>query len=296
MDLRQLQHFMAVAQERHFTRAARRLHIVQSALSASIASLESELGTRLFHRTTRQVHLTTAGETLYEKAGAALAAVREAEQAVRNTDALLTGSLMIGSVQSLPSFIDLPTLLTEFHARHPGVEVRLRQGSRINMPELVLSGELDMAFIPAMPVPARLMQRVIVDDEMVLICSRNHHLAQRLRVDIRQLAEENFVDFQPNWGTRVLVDEQMARLGLSRHTLFEVNDLPTIRALVARGLGVALVPRGNVDSTDQTVHTLSLSGSTMRWRIIALHRKDGGRAVEAFLSLPSLRSTEMDGQ
>src|ERR1700761_3808830 len=104
MDLRQLQQFIAVAEDLHFTRAARRLHLVQSALSASIQSLEAELGAQLFQRTTRGVRITAEGEALLEKARLVMTSAREAREAVFSTQRLERGRLTLGVVQSLSAF------------------------------------------------------------------------------------------------------------------------------------------------------------------------------------------------
>lgn len=126
VDIRQLQHFVAVAEEKHFTRAAQRVNIVQSALN-SIRLLEEELDAKLFVRSTRQVRLTDAGRILLDKAKAALESIRDAREAVAAVRNLERGTLSIRTVQSLPAFRDLPSLIERFHAEYPGVEVRLRQ-------------------------------------------------------------------------------------------------------------------------------------------------------------------------
>jgi DNA-binding transcriptional LysR family regulator len=128
--------------------AAQRVNIVQSALSASIRALEEELGAQLFVRSTRQVRLTSAGRVFLDKAQATLGAAREARDAVAAIQGLNQGMLSIGTVQSLPAFLDLPSLLARFHAQHPGVEVRLCQGSSSHLLEKVKSGRLDLAFLP----------------------------------------------------------------------------------------------------------------------------------------------------
>ncbi|OJW76188.1 MAG: hypothetical protein BGO57_13920 [Sphingomonadales bacterium 63-6] len=290
MDIRQLQHFVAVAQEMHFSRAAVRLNIVQSALSASVSSLEQELDVRLFHRTTRKIRLTSAGEVLLEKALLALAAMREAERSVASVRDMSTGSLMIGTVQSLPTLIDLPALLSDFHAIHPGIELRLRQGNRLDLAGLVLSGELDLAFVPFMDVPSRLERRVVVDVPMVLACAVTHPLADRDVVALSDLAEENFVDFQPGWGTRSLIDRYWEGIG-TRATRFEVSDLATQLALVERGLGVALVPESNVKPGQAALRTVPLQGTEMRWRMLLMHRREEDAAVDAFLALAALQAS-----
>src|SRR2546429_1304575 len=129
MDLRQLQHFVVLADESHFTRAARRVNIVQSALSSSIRSLEAELGTDLFERSTRRVKMTAAGRALYEKARTVLAGAREAREAVAAVLGLKRGLLVIGAVQSLGAFVDLPGLLGAFPPAPSHIDIPPRPGT-----------------------------------------------------------------------------------------------------------------------------------------------------------------------
>src|SRR6185369_13732540 len=148
MELRQLHHFIAVAEELNFTRAADRVHIVQSALSSSIRGLEDELRARLFVRSTRQVRLTPAGRAFLEKAREALRVIDIGRETVADIAGLRRGCLSIGTVHSLPAFLDLPTLISRYHAVAPGIEVRLRQGDAAGLMERLRSGRLDLAFLP----------------------------------------------------------------------------------------------------------------------------------------------------
>ena len=243
MELRQLEHFVAAAEERHFTRAARRLHIVQSGLSASIRSLERELGAPLFVRSTRRVELTQAGLALLPEARRTLAAAAAAGDAVAAVQGLLRGTLAVGTMQILPPAVDLVAVLGRFHAEHPGVELRLRQAGTGTLLEEVAAGALDLALVaPVGRPPTRLVVRRLASDPLLVACAPAHPLASRGQLDLADLAGEPFVDFQPDWGLRMLVDQQLATAGLDRHTALEVNDLPTLLELVAHGLGVALVP------------------------------------------------------
>src|SRR5581483_719951 len=122
---RQLEHFVAAAEEGHFTRAARRMNIVQSGLSTSIRSLEAELGTQLFRRTTRRVMLTPAGRALLPHARRVLASVREAIDSVSEAEGVLRGTVAIGMAIALPPNVDAPRLISEFREHHPQVRVRL---------------------------------------------------------------------------------------------------------------------------------------------------------------------------
>src|SRR6202035_881207 len=123
MELRHLQHFVAVAEERNFTRAARRLHLVQSALSVSIRSLERELDARLFERTTREVKLTDAGRILLPEARRTLDAAASAQAAVFSAHEGLRGTLRLGLMQ-LVSAADVGSLIARFHRARPLVDIR----------------------------------------------------------------------------------------------------------------------------------------------------------------------------
>jgi DNA-binding transcriptional LysR family regulator len=243
MELRQLEHFVAAAEERHFTRAAQRLHIVQSGLSASIRALERELDAPLFVRSTRRVELTQAGRALLPEARRTLAAARAASDAVAAVQGLHRGTLAVGTMQILPPSVDLLAVLGRFHAEHPGVELRLRQAGTGTLLEEVRNGSLDLALVaPVGRPPGELVVRRLASDPLLVACAPTHPLAARGQVALADLAGERFVDFQPDWGLRMLLDRHFAAAGLERTTALEVNDVPSLLELVAHGLGVALVP------------------------------------------------------
>jgi DNA-binding transcriptional LysR family regulator len=244
VELRQLEHFVAAAEERHFTRAAQRLHIVQSGLSASIRALERELDAALFVRSTRRVELTQAGLALLPEARRTLAAASAAGDAVAAVQGLLRGTLAVGTMQILPPAVDLVAVLGRFQAEHPGVELRLRQAGTGTLLQEVAAGALDLALVaPAGRPPKGLVVRPLASDPLLVACAPGHPLAAHDQLDLADLAGEPFVDFQPDWGLRMLVDQQLAAAGLDRHTALEVNDVPTLLELVAHGFGVALVPQ-----------------------------------------------------
>lgn len=292
MELRQLQHFVAVAEEEHFTRAAQRINIVQSALSSSIRTLEEELNAKLFVRTTRQVRLTAAGKVFLEKARTALDAVREAREAVTAVASLKRGTLSIGTVQSLPAFLDLPALLALFHAQHPAIEVRLSQGSSSDLIEKVRSGQLDLAILPLCEPPDDIATKLIACDALVLICPPGHAFAGRSDVTLAAIADEPFVDFEPTWGTRRLVDRGFAEAGVERRTAFEVSDLNTLLDLVAHGLGVALVPEAIAEARRSSLGIVELAEPEICWELVVAYAVQGKAqnnvlddAPKAFLDL-----------
>ncbi len=268
MELRQLHHFVAVAEEQHFTRAAQRVNVVQSALSSSIKALEEELEAKLFVRNTRQVRLTSVGRVFLDKARIALEAVRDARDAVTAIQGLARGILSIGTVQSLPAFLDLPSLLASFHALYPGIEVRLCQGSASHLLDKVRSGRLDLAIVPLCDPPVGIATTMIACEALVAVCPPGHPLAGRENVPLSAFANEPFVDFEPAWGTRQLVDRGFGEAGIERRIAFEVNDLGTQLELVARGLGVALVPEVIAEEQRTSLGIVRLAEPEICWELV----------------------------
>jgi DNA-binding transcriptional LysR family regulator len=247
MELRQLERFVAVAEALHFTRAAARLHIVQSGLSSSIRSLEDELGAELFVRTTRGVRLSDAGRALLPEARRVLAAAASARDVVDAVQGVVRGAVGIGSPPAgmLPrETLDVPEALRRFSVAHPYVEIRLRQASAGVLVQSVREGTLDFALI-ALPgyVPQGVRATSIAVEPMVLACGAGHRLADQRSVSLAMLQDEVFVDFPEDWGARIAIDRAFASLNLERRSAFIVNELETVLRVVAEGLAVALLPR-----------------------------------------------------
>ncbi|MGI5504107.1 LysR family transcriptional regulator [Lentzea sp. CA-135723] len=261
MELRQLEYFLAVAEESHFTRAARRMHVAQSGLSASIRALEVELGAPLFLRTTRQVELTQAGRALLPEARRALASISSAKDAVAAVQGLLRGTLSVGSLQCL-HVVHLPAVLAHFHELHPGVEIRMRQSGNADLVEEVRAGRLDLAFVTRQPkIADDLRVSALAGEPLVLACAPGSPFAGRESVALQELAGQSFVDFNPDWGTRDQVDRTLAGAGVDRRVAVEVNDVHSLLDFVAFGLGVALVPQSFTLKTDRA-HFAGLRGDT----------------------------------
>ena len=259
MELRQLEYFLAVADECHFTRAARRMHVSQSGLSASIRGLEVELGAPLFLRTTRQVELTQAGRALLPEARRALGSIESARDAVAAVQGLLRGTLSVGSLQCL-HVVHLPAVLARFHEIHPGVEIRMRQSGNAELVEEVRAGRLDLAFVTRQPKMADdLRVSTLATEPLMLACALGSPFATMDFVGLEELAGQSFVDFNADWGTRDDVDRLLAAAGVERHVAVEVNDVHSLLDFVGFGLGVALVPQSFVVKTDRACF-ISLRG------------------------------------
>ena len=244
MELRHLTVFVAVAEEASFTRAADRLHLVQSAVSASVRGLERELGAALFDRTTRRVELTDAGDALLPEARLVLAAVNAAREAVDQVSGGLRGTLRLGTMQGQAMrAVSVPRLLARFRAEHPGVEVHVSHvGGSVLMADQVREGRLDLAFV-SLPErrPSGLTLTRISREQMQIACPKGHPLATRAEVDLEALADEPFIEFPEGWGTRMATDRAFAAAGVRRTIVYEVNDVASVIEFIANGLAVALI-------------------------------------------------------
>ena len=296
MELRHLQHFVALAQEGSFTRAARKVNIVQSGLSNSIKELEEELGSRLVERTTRKVAITETGMLFLPHARATLAAVEGAVQAVRSQDGVVRGQLRLGILQSLGSYLELVPLLKQFRSAHPRVDVSVRALLTDTVPGLVRSGEIDLGFKAIIDRDQWPGIQLIpyMQDSLVAICSGGHPLASRSSVTIETLAHEIFVDLTLDRALRRVVDKVFAQHRLKRTTAFEVSEIQTAMQFVANGLGVAIVPsavgRSFKESSGGVVLRIARrDGPLPVWRVAILRRTKqkrftGTDTVDLFLA------------
>jgi len=244
MELRQLEHFVAVAEERSFTRASRQVHLGQSALSVSVRSLERDLGTRLFDRTTHTVQLTDAGRALLPEARRTLEAALAARTAVVKAEDGVRGTLRLGLMQSL-SIVDVAGLLARYHRERPEVEIRPRpaRGGSQSLADDVRSGDLDAAFVSAGGLRSQgLSSSVLASESLLLICPADHPFSPEESVTLERIEHESFIDFPEGWGIRTVADQLFASAGLERAITVEVPDVSTVLALVRAGLGVTLMP------------------------------------------------------
>ncbi|MCZ8379744.1 LysR substrate-binding domain-containing protein [Mycobacterium sp. CPCC 205372] len=273
MELRQLEYFVAVAEEANFTRAAARVHVAQPAVSARIARLERELGQPLFDRTRRAVRLTAAGEAVLPHARAALAAVGDARTAVEELGDLVRGSVAIGTVTA--HGVDMPALLAAFHAAHPAVEITLGTEDSDGLIDGVQSGRLDLAIASVGPdeVPAGLAVEVTTDEAIEAVVGRGDPWWGRSRVSVPALAARPLIALPAGTGIRRRLDEACTAAGVAARIAFEASTPVELADLAARGLGVAIVPQSVSRSRDD-VHPVSITPQ-LRGRLVLAWRAGG---------------------
>jgi DNA-binding transcriptional LysR family regulator len=284
MEVRQLEHFIAVVEEQHFTRAARRCNLSQSALSASIRSLERELGAPLFVRSTRTVTVTDEGRALLSRAWAVINAVNAAREAVDASRGHLSGSLRVGGIQT-DGVIDQTELLAAFHERHPDVELQYTAGSSVELVEGVRDGALDLAFV-SVPNrrPSGVDVKALASLPLLFLCRPDHPLAGAGELKLEQLVDETFVGGPHNSVATKAIARVYRLGGTQRRPMAEVSDVRTMAEFVAAGLGVALLPKHIADQRPPLV-AVPLSDTSMIWTVgVVSVKAERRRAVtNAFL-------------
>ncbi len=241
MELRQLEYFVAVAEERNFTRAAERVHISQSGVSAQIRQLERELGADLFDRAARTATLTAAGRAALGPARAALAAASAVGQAVGEVSDLIRGRLTVGMVVGC-TVTPLFDALAGFHRTHPGVEISLLEDNSDRLEAEVRAGTIDMALIgSATANPDGLAAMTIISERLVALFPPDHPLARRERLTLRALSAYPLVCMPPGTGLRTVLDRACAAHNLQPVIALQAGAADAIADLAARGLAVAVL-------------------------------------------------------
>jgi len=257
MDLRQMRYFLAVAEERHFGRAAERLHMAQPPLSRQIQGLEDELGTRLFVRTPRGVDLTEAGEALLAEVPNLLALAQRAAERARLAGQGVVGRLDVGLFGS--GVLDvIPRILARFHAARPQVKIALHNMTKTEQLQALRERRITVGFNRLVPDEPGIVVRPVLREPLVVALPDAHALAARAALTIADLDGQPMIVY-PNVPMRGLAQEVADAFRLEGARLVveqEVEDVLTAVALVASGFGLAV--------TTQSATNLRLPGVAFR--------------------------------
>lgn len=244
VNLRQLETFIAVAEEASFSRAADRLHVVQSAVSAGIRALEADLGASLFDRGPRGAELSDAGRALLPEARATLIAASAARDAVSDVRSGVRGTVSLGIMQAQRAPApNVAAVLSSFRISHPDVEVRVRHGGGSQeLTQAVRDGALDLGFASLLDYPAGVDATRLSREAMEVACHPEHPFASRPDLELHLLANEVMADLPRPWGVRIANDAAFAAAGVTRRIDYEINDVSTLVEFVRHGLALTLLP------------------------------------------------------
>lgn len=292
MELRQLEYFVAVAEEANFTRAAARVHISQSGVSAQIRSLERELGAELIDRSGGTATLTTAGQAALTQARATLAAAGSVKQSVDDVTGLLRGSLSIGMVTActVPQLFDA---LARFHAAHPGVELALREDNSDRLVAAVRCGDMDLALVGvAARSPDGLESMVVIDERIVAAVPAEHPLAAQKEATLAEVCEYPVVALPSGTGIRAVFDRDCYGVGLTPSITLQASAPDAVADLAARGLGVGILSRSMAEFYGDKLVAVELTDSHTAAMLALVWRSAMSPALTELVSVATASFSE----
>ncbi|HDX8835160.1 TPA: LysR family transcriptional regulator [Klebsiella oxytoca] len=289
MELRYLRYFVAVAEARHFTKAAKELGISQPPLSQQIQRLEREIGTPLFRRLTRGVELTEAGESFYEDACQILALSDAALEKTKGIARGLNGRLALGITSSDAFHPQIFSLLQQFQQRYPAVTLHQIEGNMATLMGALGEAELDIAFVRLPCESSKAFNLRIIDQEpMVIALARSHPLSSCDELALEQLTDVAPILFPREVapGLYELVLNSYLRAGIDVQRAYQSSQISSSLSMVEAGFGFALVPQSMTCITLPGVSYHPLAGAPLKTDIaIAWRRYERSRTVKHFLAM-----------
>ncbi|WP_019142607.1 LysR family transcriptional regulator [Noviherbaspirillum massiliense] len=279
ISTRLLYAFAALAELKHFTRAAERCHTSQSALSVMIRKLESEVGTRLFERDTRKVTLTPEGELFAEAVRSLLAEIESAFDDMSDYVARRRGRVSVAALPSLAAN-GLPEIIAEYKKLYPAVAVTLHDALSDQCLSLLRQGKADIVLTAPGSNVAEFESRTLCSDPFYLVCRHDHPLARKRIVRVTDLAGQEVIHLAKSSSVRQHVDILLREVR-AIHSGFEVEHLATVAGLVSQGLGISLVPELTLFQFRQMDLVAVPLRSEQKRPILMVKRKDQPLSIAA---------------
>ncbi|WP_225847125.1 LysR family transcriptional regulator [Streptomyces sp. HPF1205] len=274
MQLQQLAYFVAVADTRHFTRAAEQVHVSQPSLSQQIKALERELGAQLFSRARGHITLTDAGEALLPLARRILADADTARQEVQELAQLRRGRVRLGATPSLCTGL-LPDVLRAFHDRHPGIALLIEEGGSHDLVRELARGALDLALVVLpLPSPSPALTTVELFQEDLVVVSSARAPAPRSPLRVADLEGLPMVMFRHGYDLRDLTLAACRAAGFEPYLTVEGGEMDAVLGFVRAGLGLGVVPATVAARTGPELRVTPLARPGLRRTVALAHRSD----------------------
>ncbi len=287
MDINQLEVLSVVARERSFSRAAEVLNRTQPAISQSIRRLEQEVGEKLFDRSSKDGTLTLAGEILVDYAKQMLNLRQTAHDAIREMRDLQYGKVTISANEHTVFYL-LP-VVEAFRRLHPQIKIEVQRGVASRIPKEIMAREAELGVISFKPNDGSVVSVSIATDELVLIVSPKHLLADKTSVSIKELGEESFIAHNAVSPYRQKVIESFEKHRTKLNIPIELPSLEAIKRLVEKGVGVALVPKLTAQNeiANGQLKALSVREMKLERKLNIIYRRNSvlSHAAKVFLKL-----------
>jgi DNA-binding transcriptional LysR family regulator len=255
MDLRQLEILRAIVESGSFTAAGERLHVSQSAISRQVLLLEEEFNEPLFLRFGRRIQITPTGEKLLQLSHRVFADIRETTGDILDRKQKLTGTLRLVGGMTVCLYV-FPTLLQEYREHHPDVDIKVITGGTPRLVRKLRSGAADLGLLTLPIDDPALVTLKAIEEELLVVMPRGHHLAQQPAIDAAALVKQPFILFETGSNTRRVIDQFFVRADIQPRIVAETENVEIIKSMVATGLGISIVPYQAVAQ--------EISGGTLR--------------------------------
>jgi DNA-binding transcriptional LysR family regulator len=294
IDFDGVQAFVVIAELGGFNKAARELHITQTALTRRLQKLEAYLGLRLLDRTTRRVELTAVGRDFLPQARAIVQEMTAAVERLKDLSQRAKGNFTLACIPSMSSHV-LPGVIRRYAELYPDNRIRLLDGASHEVRNAVLSGQAELGIAVHGEKHPELLETVLFSDPLAFICRTPHPLQDRKTVSWSDMRDAELIGVSSFVATRVFMDYQLAKRGIRLHGNYEVQHQATAMNLVAAGVGSAILPSSTFKEGDRPgLRKIPLTHPTVRRKValLRLRRSSLSPAAEAFHEL--LRKTPLD--
>lgn len=289
MSFEQLRIFVAVAELEHMTRAAERLGLTQSGVSAAIAALEARYDTPLFHRVGRHVELTSAGKLFLNEARDVLKRTAAAEMVLAEIAGLKRGVLDLHASKTIASYW-LPRHLVEFHRSYPDIRIRLTVGNTAEVAKAITDGTAEIGFVEGFVDEPTLTQQAIADDQLMIVVGRQHPWAGKRGIEPHELLQTEWVLREQGSGTRSEFEKALKNLGISLQFMKIALELPSneaVRGAVEAGAGATAISELLVERGIRlgTLHRIQLDLPRRSFLLLVHRERRRSKTAAAFLAL-----------
>ncbi|WP_141529515.1 LysR family transcriptional regulator, partial [Bacillus sp. AFS001701] len=284
-ELRELEYFIAICEELHFTRAAEKLGISQPALSRQMRALEDRLGVRLFDRLGKKIAITEAGKILQEESEKIFSNIKYIYEQIGELQKVKRGKLIIGAMSEELSQL-ASVIFLEIHRMHPYLQMKIIMSD--NIEDRVIQNEIDIA-LTHMPLENEQLTNIpLYNEEFYLVVPFDHHLAEREKVDFEEIKDIQLVLSPKNHNCRKLIDDTATSMGFVFKPIIELTDVNSILSIVKAGIGATILPNTLLTSENsETLKVIKIVNPVITKEIAIVHHKEKyiGSAARNFIDL-----------
>lgn len=292
MDIRDLKHFMEVADIKNFTKASSAIHLSQPALSKAVKRLEDELGVELFDRSTRRLELTDAGKIVYNQGEKVFSTLNDLTVLLDDLMNLPTGEIKIG-IPPLIGTLFFPFIAKEFHQKYPAISLELVEHGAKHIATFVEEGKVDIGIIVLPANDQKFTVYPFIKEEFVLFTHIHHPLANRDFVSLHELHDENFILFSESFALHDRIIQECLNVGFNPSISYKSSQWDLIIELVAVQLGITILPKSMHNKLHHTtIKTIPLVNPTLMWELGIITKKEAYVSFAARKLLQLLTATK----